>query len=226
MSDVALAGGGSIPRPGEISLAHHGVLFLDEMPEFSRHALEVLRQPLEDGLVRIARAQRTAVFPARFVLVGAMNPCPCGFLGDPRRPCRCTPTQVDRYAARLSGPLRDRIDLTVTVAALPPAELTSWEGGEATAAIRARVEPARARQQARASLTNVPTNARLAPRALRKVCALDNRSERLLKDAAERLGLTARAFDRILRVARTIADLEASERVTFDHVAEALQFRG
>src|SRR5258708_1730702 len=216
VSDVALAGGGSIPRPGEISLAHHGLLFLDEMPEFSRHALEVLRQPLEDGVVRIARAQRTAVFPARFVLIGAMNPCPCGFIGDPRRRCRCTPSQVDRYASRLSGPLRDRIDLTVSVAALPPSELTSWEGGESTAAIRSRVERARARQQSRAAAASAPTNARLAPRALRNVCALDDRSDRLLREASERLGFTARAFDRVLRVARTIADLEISERVTFD----------
>jgi len=226
VSDVALAGGGSIPRPGEISLAHHGVLFLDEMPEFSRHALEVLRQPLEDGVVRIARAQRTAVFPARFVLIGAMNPCPCGYLGDPRRACRCSPTQVDRYGSRLSGPLRDRIDLSVTFSALPPAELTSGAGRESTAAIRARVGTARARQQSRAALTNAPTNARLAHRALRQVCALDDKSERLLRHASERLGLTARAFDRVLRVARTIADVEASDRVMFDHVAEALQYRG
>jgi magnesium chelatase family protein len=226
VSNVALAGGGPNPRPGEISLAHHGVLFLDEMPEFSRHALEVLRQPLEDGLVRIARAQRTAVFPARFVLIGAMNPCPCGFLGDPRRPCRCTPMQVDRYASRLSGPLRDRIDLTVTVSALPPGELTSWDGGEETAAIRARVGSSRERQQARAAATGVTANARLNPRALRSVCDLDARTSRLLRDAAERLGLTARSFDRILRVSRTIADIEGAERVSFDHVAEALQFRG
>jgi magnesium chelatase family protein len=177
-------------------------------------------------VVRIARAQRTAVFPARFVLIGAMNPCPCGYLGDPRRPCRCSPTQVDRYGSRLSGPLRDRIDLSVTVSALPPAELTSREGGESTAAIRARVGTARARQQSRAALTNAPTNARLAPRALRQVCALDDKSERLLRHASERLGLTARAFDRVLRVARTIADVEASDRVMFDHVAEALQYRG
>ena len=226
VSDVALAGGGSVPRPGEISLAHNGVLFLDEMPEFSRHALEVLRQPLEDGIVRISRAQRTAVFPARFVLIGAMNPCPCGFLGDPRRPCRCTPTQIDRYGARLSGPLRDRIDLTVSVSALPSAELTSWHDGEATSAIRDRVVSARARQSSRTASAQVTTNGRLSPRALRKVCALDRRTEQLLQGACEKLGLTARAFDRILRVARTIADLTDAERVQFDHVAEALQFRG
>jgi magnesium chelatase family protein len=225
VSDVALVGGGSLPRPGEISLAHHGVLFLDEMPEFSRHVLEVLRQPLEDGMVRISRAQRTAVFPARFVLIGAMNPCPCGFLGDPRRACRCTPSQIDRYASRLSGPLRDRIDLTVAVAALPTMELASEIEAEPTAAIRARVERARSVQAGRADATGAPVNARLGPRALRRVCALNQRTQRLLHDAAERLGLTARSFDRVLRVSRTIADLQESERVEFDHVAEALQFR-
>lgn len=225
VSDVALVGGGSIPRPGEISLAHHGVLFLDEMPEFSRHVLEVLRQPLEDGTVRISRAQRTAVVPARFVLIGAMNPCPCGFLGDPRRECRCTPAQIDRYASRLSGPLRDRIDLTVAVAALPTIELTRDSDSEPTAAIRGRVERARAVQAARAESTGAAVNARLAPRALRRVCALDARTERLLHDASERLGLTARSFDRVLRVSRTIADLCDSGTVAFDHVAEALQFR-
>ena len=226
VSDVALAGGGSNPRPGEISLAHHGVLFLDEMPEFSRHALEVLRQPLEDGVVRISRAQRTAVFPARFVLIGAMNPCPCGFLGDPRRVCRCTPAQIDRYASRLSGPLRDRIDLTVAVSALRSTELTASEDGEPSAAIRDRVEAARARQLARAAAAGAATNARLGPRALRRVCDLDARSAALLHGAAEKLGLTARAFDRIRRVSRTIADLAAADRVDFDHVAEALQYRG
>jgi magnesium chelatase family protein len=225
ISDVALVGGGSNPRPGEISLAHHGVLFLDEMPEFTRHVLEVLRQPLEDGYVRVSRAQRTATFPARFVLIGAMNPCPCGFLADPRRVCRCTPVQIDRYAARLSGPLRDRIDLIVTVAALPTAELTSEAEGEPTAAIRARVERARAVQTARAQSAQAPVNARLAGRALGRVCALDRRTIQLLHDAVERLGLTARAFDRILRVSRTIADLRDADRVEFDHVAEALQYR-
>lgn len=227
VSDVALAGGGSNPRPGEISLAHHGVLFLDEMPEFSRHALEVLRQPLEDGVVRVARAQRTATFPARFVLIGAMNPCPCGFLGDERRACRCTPVQIDRYAARLSGPLRDRIDLTVAVAALPPRQLTSMdEEGESSAPIRARVVEARARQQSRVATARVTTNARLGPRALRKMCRLDARTERLLVDAADKLGLTARAFDRILRVSRTIADLAGRDDVRYEDVAEAIQYRG
>ncbi len=226
LSDVALAGGGSIPRPGEISLAHHGVLFLDEMPEFTRKALEVLRQPLEDGVVRIARAQRTAVFPARFVLIGAMNPCPCGYLGETSRTCRCTPVQIDRYAGRLSGPLRDRMDLTVQVAALPPDDLTSASGGEPTLAIRERVQAARARQQRRAAATGVTLNGRLAPRALRRVCGLDRAGERLLRLASERLELSARAFDRVLRVARTIADLDGAEAVATDHLAEALQFRG
>ena len=225
VSDIALVGGGPNPRPGEISLAHHGVLFLDEMPEFSRHALEVLRQPLEDGLVRIARAQRTAVFPSRFMLIGAMNPCPCGFLGDPRRACRCTPPQVERYASRLSGPLRDRMDLTVEVPALPPADLAGGEEGESTEAIRARVEAARSRQHSRSADAGVMLNAQLGPRVLRRTCALDSRGQRLLRQAAERLGLTARSFDRVLRVARTIADLDGAGRVEADHLAEALQFR-
>jgi magnesium chelatase family protein len=195
------------------------------MPEFSRRALEVLRQPLEDGLVRIARAQRTAVFPARFVLIGAMNPCPCGYLGDPRRACRCTPQQVDRYAGRLSGPLRDRLDLAVEVPALPATDLTSAAEGESSAVVRARVEAARTRQQERANAAGMAVNARLSPRAVRRACALDAAGERLLRQAADRLGLTARAFDRILRVARTIADLDHADGVRRDHLAEALQFR-
>jgi magnesium chelatase family protein len=226
VSHTALAGGGSNPRPGEISLAHHGVLFLDEMPEFTRHVLEVLRQPLEDGVVRIARAARTTAFPARFVLIGAMNPCPCGFLGDPRRACRCTPAQIDRYGARLSGPLRDRIDLTVGVSALPSTDLLSDRDSEPSEVIRRRVEAARERQRARTDVAGAAVNAHLAPRALRAVCALDASCRRLLQDASERMGLTARALDRVLRVSRTIADLDASPSVTFDHLAEALQYRG
>jgi magnesium chelatase family protein len=222
VSDVALVGGGSSPRPGEISLAHHGVLFLDEMPEFSRHVLEVLRQPLEDGCVRIARAARTVAFPARFMLIGAMNPCPCGFAGDPMRACRCLPAQVARYASRLSGPLRDRIDLTVHVAAIPPRDLQEFRAGEASADIRARVVAARARQLARSRTLN----ARLHGRGLRSTAALDEEALALVGKALAKLSLSARGYDRVLRVSRTIADLDASDGISGPHVAEALQYRG
>jgi magnesium chelatase family protein len=222
ISDVALVGGGQFPRPGEISLAHHGVLFLDEMPEFSRHVLEVLRQPLEEGCVRIARAARTAVFPARFMLIGAMNPCPCGYLGDPVKPCRCSPQQVGRYASRLSGPLRDRLDLTVAVAALPARELQDARAGEASADVRARVMAARARQMHRDGMLNT----RLQGGKLRARVTLDDEAKRLLGKALTKLALSARGYDRVLRVARTIADLDGAERVASPHLAEALQFRG
>ena len=222
ISDVALVGGGHSPRPGEISLAHHGVLFLDEMAEFSRHVLEVLRQPLEDGCVRVARAARTVAYPARFMLVGAMNPCPCGFHGSGSRPCRCSPLQIARYEARLSGPLRDRMDLTIQVAALPARELTTGPPGEASATVRARVVQARERQAARSGLLN----ARLQGRVLRGCTRLDAGARRLFEAADSRLALTARGHDRVLRVARTIADLEGSDALTGDHLAEALQFRG
>jgi magnesium chelatase family protein len=225
ISAAALAGGGSHPRPGEVSLAHNGVLFLDEMLEFPRPVLDVLRQPLEDGIVTIARAARTAVFPARFVLVGATNPCPCGFAGDPVRVCRCAPQQIAKYAGRLSGPLRDRLDLTVDVKRLPSDALGTAGDGEPSAAIRARVVAARARQQARAAVVGVATNAALTPAMLRRHCPLDRAGLRLLTTAADRLGLSARAFDRIRRVARTIADLAGDEAIAADHVAEALQFR-
>ena len=222
ISDVALVGGGMNPRPGEISLAHHGVLFLDEMAEFSRHVLEVLRQPLEEGCVRIARAARTVSFPSRFMLIGAMNPCPCGYLGDAVRVCRCTPQQTARYASRLSGPLRDRIDLTVPVAAMPAHELSEATDGEGSAAIRARVVAARNRQLTRGGTLN----ARLHGRRLRAVTALDAPAKTMFDTALQRLSLSARGHDRVLRVARTIADLAAADAIGVEYLAEALHFRG
>ena len=222
ISDVALVGGGQNPRPGEISLAHHGVLFLDEMAEFNRSVLEVLRQPLEEGCVRIARALRTVSFPARFMLIGAMNPCPCGYHNDPARPCRCSPMQIARYGSRLSGPLRDRMDLTVPVAALPARELAGSTGGESSAVVRARVVAARDRQLAR----DAALNARLQGRTLRARTHLDGDARRVFDLALTRLALTARGHDRVLRVARTIADLDRSDSVLADHLAEALHFRG
>lgn len=226
ISHTALVGGGCQPRPGEVSLAHRGVLFLDELLEFHRHVLEVLRQPLEEGHVIIARASRTVVFPARFVLVGAMNPCPCGFAGSPERECRCTPHQIERYRGRLSGPLRDRFDLVVEVPALPPSLLTDCEPGEASAAVLSRVNSARDRQRLRfAPEDRATTNADLTSSLLRRHCAPDRRSARLLADAAAHLGMTARGYDRVRKVARTIADLDGADSLVCDHVAEALQFR-
>ncbi len=225
ISDAALVGGGSLPRPGEISLAHNGVLFLDEMPEFDRHVLEVLRQPLEEGCVTIARAARTARFPARFVLVAAMNPCPCGYLGDTVKPCRCTPTQIDRYRARLSGPLRDRIDLVVEVPAIPPASLGEPARGEASTVIRRRVLAAREAQHARLAPLGIRTNAELEGAAIWCHAHPSRTGLHLLDQATRRMGLSARAHDRVLKVARTIADLAAATRVDATHVAEALQYR-
>ena len=222
ISDVALVGGGTAPRPGEISLAHHGVLFLDEMAEFNRHVLEVLRQPLEEGCVRIARAARTVTFPARFMLIGAMNPCPCGYFGDAVRVCRCTPQQIARYSSRLSGPLRDRIDLTVPVAAMPARELSEAAGGEMSAAIRTRVVAARERQVTRGATLN----ARLHGRRLRAATHLEPAARIMFDAALERLSLSARGHDRVLRVARTIADLAGADVIAVEHLAEALHFRG
>jgi magnesium chelatase family protein len=227
ISDVALVGGGALPRPGEISLAHHGVLFLDELPEFSRRALEVLRQPIEAGYVTVSRAARTAHFPARFLLVAAMNPCPCGRLGHPRHACRCTPLQVHRYAGRVSAPLRDRLDLTADVPPLSVVEMNSTEPGESTLAVRGRVAAARVMQAARlAGLPGPAVNAGLSGAALREHGRMTRDARRLLVRAAERLELSARAHDRVVRVARTIADLESATEIAESQIAEALQFRG
>jgi magnesium chelatase family protein len=225
ISNAALIGGGTQPRPGEVSLAHHGVLFLDELLEFSRHVLEVLRQPLEEGRVAIARAARTAVFPARFMLVGAMNPCPCGYAGDPSRACRCTPTQFARYRDRLSGPLRDRLDLTVDVPALPIEALSDTSSGESSAIVRARVVAARERQAGRYARHRVATNADLTTSLMARYCAIDGAAMTVLKSAMKKLSLSARGYDRVRKVARTIADLAGEDRIRADHIAEALQFR-
>jgi magnesium chelatase family protein len=226
ISHPALVGGGTQPRPGEVSLAHHGVLFLDEMLEFNRHVLEVLRQPLEEGRVAIARAARTAVFPARFMLVGAMNPCPCGFATDPLRTCRCTPRDLTRYQERMSGPLRDRLDLTVDVPALPlDAMIDAGADGESSADVRARVVAARGRQRDRFAADGISTNAQLTTPLMKRHCAMDRSAQRVLEGAIRTLTLSARGYDRVRKVARTIADLAGEDRIAAEHIAEAMQFR-
>jgi magnesium chelatase family protein len=225
VSDVALLGGGTIPGPGEISLAHHGVLFLDELPEFKRSALEVLRQPLEDGDVTISRSAGKVTLPCAFMLVAAMNPCPCGYLGDPKHECRCTPTQVQRYRAKISGPLLDRIDLHIEAPALSIGELRNEKTGEPSAAVRARVGHARGRQHTRFAGTKVTSNARMTHAQIRKHCAVDAVLGDLLQQAMEQLSLSARAYDRILKVARTIADLAGADRIEANHLLEAIQYR-
>ena len=226
ISDAGLLGGGSNPLPGEITLAHHGVLFLDELPEFKRSTLEVMRQPLEDGRVTISRAAGSVTYPAEFMLVAAMNPCPCGFFGDLKRECRCSGPQVERYRQRVSGPLLDRIDIHVEVPAVQFKELTGTDTGEPSSAVRERVVAARAIQNARLSgAPQTRCNARMLPRALKAHCALDEESRELLRTAMHELNLSARAHDRILKVARTIADLEAAPAINATHLSEAIQYR-
>jgi len=226
ISDAGLIGGGAMPRPGEVSLSHHGVLFLDELPEFDRGVLEVLRQPLEDQKVTISRAAMSLTFPASFMLAAAMNPCPCGFWNDPTRECRCTPLQIQRYVGRISGPLLDRIDIHVDVPAVRFKDLT----GEApptenSEAIRARVIRARDLQRERLRAENIFSNAAMSPRHIRRFCRIDGECEWMLENAMTRQGLSARAYDRILKVSRTIADLDASDCIRPTHVAEAVGYR-
>lgn len=226
ISDVGLLGGSSQPTPGEVSLAHNGILFLDELPEFRRSTLEVLRQPLEDGQVTISRAAGKFTFPSRFSLVAAMNPCPCGYLGDPARDCRCSPNQIEKYRQRISGPLLDRIDLHVDVPAVDYKELRSESGGESSEAIRERVEEARQVQLARfVSHPGVIANADMGSRLVSEFCRLDRQSERTLEQAMDTLNFSARAYDRILKVARTLADLEGDRDIREVHVMEAIQYR-
>ncbi|HEX3464256.1 MAG TPA: YifB family Mg chelatase-like AAA ATPase [Candidatus Elarobacter sp.] len=225
-SRVSLVGGGSPPRPGEISLASHGVLYLDELGEFPRATLEVLRQPLEEGAVTIARVSGTLTFPSRFTLVASMNPCPCGYRGDRSADCRCDEAAVQKYLAKLSGPLLDRIDLHVTVSRVSFEELVQRTPAESSATIRARVEAARERQSLRLRGTGVATNAAISAADVRRLCPLDGETLALLESAVTRGTLSARAFDRVARVARTIADLAGADRIAREHVAEALLYRG
>jgi magnesium chelatase family protein len=225
ISDAGMVGGGNPPSPGEISLAHHGVLFLDELPEFHRRSLEVLRQPLEAGQVTISRALASTTFPASFVLVASMNPCPCGYLGDSKHECKCTPIQIERYMARISGPLLDRIDLHIEVPNVPFQELASRADGTPSASMREQVDHARRAQRERFGPASHRLNSRMTSRQLRKYCVLDDECRGLLKSAMDEFGLSARAHDRILRVSRTIADLEGSANIRPGHVLEAINYR-
>lgn len=224
-STPALVGGGTIPKAGEVSLAHHGVLFLDEFPEFPRNTLEALRQPLEDGEITIARAHTTIKYPASFMLVAAMNPCPCGYLGDARKACKCTPPQIEKYTARISGPLIDRIDIHIEVPAVSFSELRSQRDGTPSAAMREQVLVARRRQGERFGHASTLTNGRMTARTVRRHCKLDSAGESVLRQALTELGLSARAHDKILRVSRTIADLADREDISADDVLEAIHYR-
>jgi len=225
ISDAGLIGGGVLPRPGEVSLAHHGVLFLDELPEFKKNVLEVMRQPLEDGRVTVARAAMSLTFPARFMLVAAMNPCPCGYHGDLVRECTCTPAQIQRYRAHVSGPLLDRIDLHIEVPAVKYKELGTETSGEPSQVIRDRVKAARRRQTARLASAGLFTNAQMQNKHIRQFCRLDEAGRKLLETAMQRLGLSARAYTRIIKLARTIADLEGADDIAVHHLSEAIGYR-
>ncbi|MFQ5823819.1 MAG: YifB family Mg chelatase-like AAA ATPase [bacterium] len=226
ISDAGLIGGGQVPRPGEVSLANHGVLFLDELPEFKKNVLEVMRQPLEDGKVTISRAILSLTYPAEFMLTAAMNPCPCGYYTDQNNECSCTPPQIQRYLSKVSGPLLDRIDIHIEVPAVRYKELASELSGESSATIRSRVEKARAIQQKRfKGIKHLFCNARMESKEIRKFCKIDEKGHELLKMAITKLGFSARAFDRILKVARTIADLEGSDEIRPEFVSEAIQYR-
>lgn len=225
ISDAGLIGGGQVPRPGEISLAHHGVLFLDELPEFKKNVLEALRQPLENGYVTITRSSITATYPARFMLVAAMNPCPCGHYGSSSQPCRCSARQINQYQARISGPLVDRIDIHIEVPAVRYRDLTGKYNGETSAAVAARIAAARKVQQMRFANAKDQVNARMSDRQIKEHCILDGESRRMVEMAIDKLGLSARAYTRILKVARTVADLDGSESIKACHVAEAIQYR-
>lgn len=225
ISRIGLTGGGNTPKPGEISLAHNGVLFLDELPEFPRSTIEVLRQPMEDGAVTIARANGTYTYPSRFMLIAAMNPCPCGYYNHPKKDCSCSDAAVQKYLNRVSGPMLDRIDIHIEVPPVEYDDLTSHAGEERSDTIRARVDAARAIQNARFENTRINCNARIDSSMFEQVCALDDKADRMLKLAFDRLSMTARAYDRILKVARTIADLDGSETIRADHISEAIQYR-
>jgi magnesium chelatase family protein len=225
ISNAGLVGGGSTPTPGEISLAHHGVLFLDELPEFNRSTLEVLRQPLEDGHVTISRAINSTTFPADFILIASLNPCPCGYRNDPRRECHCTIPQIERYMAKISGPLLDRIDLHIEVPAVPFRELSAAEPGTSSTAMRDQVIAARAVEQARFLGSRSRINADMSTREIRQYCRLSDACSQLLRQSIEEMGLSARAHDKILRVARTIADLDGQSDILPEHVSEAVNYR-
>ncbi len=225
ISNAGLVGGGSLPTPGEISLAHNGVLFLDELPEFSRQTLEVLRQPLEDGQVSISRALRSTDFPADFMLIASLNPCPCGYRNDPRRDCHCSVPQVERYMAKISGPLLDRIDLHLEVPAVPFQELSNTAAGTDSCSMRTVVAEARDRQHTRFADSRTRTNAHMSSRELRQYCVLDQSCQKMMEQSVDRLGLSARAHDKVLRVARTIADVARADAIGIDHLSEAINYR-